>query len=96
MFNNNAHAMCVTREQLIYHDRYSFNRFRPTMLGEGMEAMFPSMPSWSARNVAELTEALATAIATPGPSFISVDCDPDEIPPFGPFLTHPATKERTQ
>ena len=96
VFNNNAHAMCVTREQLIYHDRYSFNRFRPTMLGEGMEAMFPSMPSWSARNVAELTEALATAIATPGPSFISVDCDPDEIPPFGPFLTHPATKERTQ
>ena len=96
VFNNNAHAMCVTREQLFYRDRYSFNRFRPAMLGEGMEAMFPSMPSWSPRNVAELTEALATAIATPGPSFISVDCDPDEIPPFGPFLTHPATKERTQ
>ena len=27
LFNNNAHAMCVTREQLFYDDLYSYNRF---------------------------------------------------------------------
>ena len=29
LFNNNAHAMCVTREQLFYDDLYSYNRVRP-------------------------------------------------------------------
>ena len=28
LLNNNAHAMCVTREQLFYDDLYSYNRFR--------------------------------------------------------------------
>ncbi|WP_236590688.1 thiamine pyrophosphate-dependent enzyme, partial [Mycobacterium intracellulare] len=35
LFNNNAHAMCVTREQLFYDDLYSYNRFRPSRLGAG-------------------------------------------------------------
>ena len=87
VFNNNAHAMCVTREQIYYRNRYSFNRFRPSMLGEGIAAMFPSLPAFAARTVGELTDALARATDTEGPSFISVDCDPDEIPPFAPFLT---------
>ncbi|NGP07336.1 thiamine pyrophosphate-binding protein [Rhodococcus sp. 14C212] len=89
VFNNNAHAMCVTREQLFYRDRYSFNRFRPTLLGEGIAAMFPTLPAFAARNVNELTDALARSVDTEGPSFVSVDCDPDEIPPFLPFLTRP-------
>ncbi|MFZ2174132.1 MAG: thiamine pyrophosphate-binding protein [Rhodococcus sp. (in: high G+C Gram-positive bacteria)] len=89
VFNNNAHAMCVTREQLFYRDRYSFNRFRPTLLGEGIAAMFPTLPASAARNVGELTDALARSAHTEGPSFVSVDCDPDEIPPFLPFLTLP-------
>ncbi len=33
LLNNNAHAMCVTREQLFYDDLYSYNRFH-------------SQPSW--------------------------------------------------
>ena len=33
LFNNNAHAMCVTREQLFYDDLYSYNRFGPSRLG---------------------------------------------------------------
>ena len=33
LFNNNAHAMCVTREQLFYDDLYSYNRFAPSQLG---------------------------------------------------------------
>ena len=33
LFNNNAHAMCVTREQLFYDDLYSYNRFAPKPVG---------------------------------------------------------------
>ncbi|MFH5228760.1 thiamine pyrophosphate-binding protein [Antrihabitans spumae] len=96
VFNNNAHAMCLTREQLFYQDRYSFNRFQPTMIGEGVAAMFPTMPSFAARDLPQLTAALAAASEHDGPSFISVDCDPDEIPPFVPFLNHPAIEERSR
>jgi len=39
LFNNNAHAMCVTREQLFYGDRNSYNRFAPSRLGAGLAAM---------------------------------------------------------
>ena len=45
LFNNNAHAMCVTREQLFYDDLYSYNRFSPSHLGAGLAAMFPGLPS---------------------------------------------------
>src|SRR6201999_2062792 len=41
LFNNNAHAMCVSRERLFYEDLYSYNRFRPSMLGGGLAAMLP-------------------------------------------------------
>ena len=45
LFNNNAHAMCVTREQLFYDDLYSYNRFGPSQLGAGLAAMFPGLAS---------------------------------------------------
>ena len=41
LFDNHAHAMCVTREQLFYDDLYSYNRFGPSRLGAGLAAMFP-------------------------------------------------------
>ncbi|GAB2684174.1 thiamine pyrophosphate-binding protein [Nocardia thraciensis] len=89
VFNNNAHAMCITREQLYYGDRYSFNRFRPARLGDGMAAMFPELPSYTPADTGELAAVLARCFETVGPSFISIDCDPDEIPPFTPFLSVP-------
>ncbi|MEC3914330.1 thiamine pyrophosphate-binding protein [Nocardia sp. CDC160] len=89
VFNNNAHAMCITREQLYYGDRYSFNRFRPAYPGAGMAAMFPDLCAHAPESPAELDAALRHCADRPGPSFVSVDCDPDEIPPFTPFLTPP-------
>lgn len=86
VFNNNAHAMCVTREQLLYRDRYSFNRFHPALLGEGMAAMFPSLKVRSVHTMDQLPAALTECLGCQGPSFVSIDCDPDEIPPFLPFL----------
>ncbi|MBF6334773.1 thiamine pyrophosphate-binding protein [Nocardia abscessus] len=87
VLNNNAHAMCVTREQLYYRDRYSFNRFRPAHLGSGVAAMFPGLPAFSAHTVSDLDALLRRCLETEGPSFLSIECDPDEIPPFLPFLT---------
>ncbi|AHH22232.1 thiamine pyrophosphate enzyme-like protein [Nocardia nova SH22a] len=87
VLDNSAHAMCVTREQLFYGDRYSFNRFHKAHIGAGIAAMFPGLPSFSPRTGAELTTALRHCMQTPGPSFVSVDCDADEIPPFIPFLS---------
>ncbi|WP_431954052.1 thiamine pyrophosphate-binding protein [Nocardia lijiangensis] len=95
VLNNNAHAMCVTREQLYYRDRYSFNRFRPAFLGEGIAAMFPDLPAYTVRTPAQLTEALGGCFETAGPSFLEIDCDPDEIPPFIPFLDTLANSRRT-
>ncbi|MGV9836091.1 thiamine pyrophosphate-binding protein [Nocardia niigatensis] len=89
VLNNNAHAMCVTREQLYYGDRYSFNRFRPAYPGAGMAAMFPDLCTHAPENRAELAAALRHCADRPGPSFVAIDCDPDEIPPFTPFLTPP-------
>lgn len=86
LLNNNAHAMCVTREQLFYQDLYSYNRFAPSRLGAGLAAMFPGLPAVDVSDVDALPQALQTALNAEGPSVISIECSADEIPPFAPFL----------
>ena len=97
LFNNNAHAMCLTREQLFYDDLYSYNRFRASNLGAGLAAMFPGLVSVDVRDAVDLPAALRTGLHTAGPSVVSIECAADEIPPFAPFLGgldhHSTTKE---
>ena len=98
LFNNNAHAMCVTRERLYYRDMYSYNRFRPSNLGAGLAAMFPGLRSVDVGELGQLRTALGSALADDGPSVVSIECSADEIPPFAPFLaalrhTTPTTEE---
>ncbi|ETB37100.1 hypothetical protein N602_22550 [Mycobacterium avium subsp. hominissuis 10-5606] len=93
LFNNNAHAMCVTREQLFYGDRYSYNRFRPSRLGAGLAAMFPGLTSVEVGDVDGFAAAMAAALDVDGPAVVSVECAADEIPPFAPFLTTSAVKD---
>jgi acetolactate synthase I/II/III large subunit len=93
LFNNNAHAMCVTREQLFYDDVYSYNRFGPSRLGAGLAAMFPGLTSVDVNDTDGLAAAMRTALDVNGPSVVSVECAADEIPPFGPFLG-PALSKR--
>lgn len=87
LFNNNAHAMCVTREQLYYDDAYSYNRFSPSRLGAGLAAMFPGLASIDVTTIDRLPAALDEALRTDGPSVVSIECSADEIPPFAPFLS---------
>lgn len=87
LFDNHAHAMCVTREQLFYDDRYSYNRFGPSRLGAGLAAMFPGLPAYDVTEIRQLPRALGMALDTDGPSVLSIECSADEIPPFAAFLT---------
>ena len=87
LFNNNAHAMCVTREQLYYGDRYSYNRFAPSRLGAGLAAMFPGLRSVDVTDADGLATALRGSLDVDGPSVLSIECAADEIPPFAPFLS---------
>ncbi|MCV7260573.1 thiamine pyrophosphate-binding protein [Mycobacterium shimoidei] len=86
LFNNNAHAMCVTREQLFYNDRYTYNRFASSQLGAGLAAMFPGLRSVDVTEADEFTSAIQAALEVDGPSVVSVECAADEIPPFAAFL----------
>ncbi len=86
LFNNNAHAMCATREQLFYDDLYSYNRFAPSQLGAGLAGMFPGLSSVDVADIDALPAALERAMAVDGPSVVSVECAADEIPPFAAFL----------
>ena len=86
LFNNNAHAMCVTREQLFYDDLYSYNRFAPSLLGAGLAGMFPGLSSVDVADIDALPAALERAMAVDGPSVVTVECSADEIPPFAAFL----------
>jgi acetolactate synthase I/II/III large subunit len=86
LFNNNAHGMCVTREQLFYDDLYSYNRFRPSRLGAGLAAMFPGLTALDVSDLDGFAAAMDTALDIDGPAVVSVECDADEIPPFAPFL----------
>jgi acetolactate synthase-1/2/3 large subunit len=91
LLNNNAHAMCVTREQLYYDDRYSYNRFAPSRLGAGLATMFPGLASVDVSDTEGLAAAVHSSLAVDGPAVISVECAADEIPPFAPFLNVPST-----
>lgn len=89
LFNNNANAMCSTREHLFYSDRYSYNRFAPSRLGAGLAAMFPGLPSVDVTDADAFSAAMRTALDIDGPSVVSVECAADEIPPLTTFLGSP-------
>jgi acetolactate synthase-1/2/3 large subunit len=93
LFNNNAHAMCVTREQLYYDDLYSYNRFAPSRLGAGLAAMFPGLTSVDVADADGFATAVRAALDVDGPSVVCVECSADEIPPFAPFLGAPTVKK---
>jgi acetolactate synthase I/II/III large subunit len=93
LFDNHAHAMCVTREQLFYDDLYSYNRFGPSRFGAGLAAMFPGLQSVDVDDIDELPDAMRTALDADGPSVIAVECSADEIPPFAAFLGNGAASQ---
>jgi acetolactate synthase I/II/III large subunit len=88
--NNNAHAMCLTREQLYYGGDYSYSLFAHTDIAAGIAAMFPDLNATRADTAAQLCDALRETNGGGSPAFVCIDLDPNEIPPFAPFLAAPA------
>jgi acetolactate synthase-1/2/3 large subunit len=86
IFNNNAHAMCATREQLFLGGPHPSNLFHPADLAGGMAAMFPTLRVVRATDQGQLHQALVHSNSAEGPTFVAVDLDPAELPPFLPFL----------
>lgn len=78
--------MCVTREQLFYGGRYSYNRFAPSRLGAGPAAMLPGLPSVDVTDADAFSAAVRTALDVDGPSVVSIECAADESPPLATFL----------
>ncbi|MED5799949.1 thiamine pyrophosphate-binding protein [Gordonia sp. Z-3] len=86
ILNNNAHGMCITREQRFFPNTPSVNRFRPTDIAAGLTAMFPALAVSHPSGRRELRDAAAAHFSARGPNCLVVDVDPDEIPPFAPLL----------
>ncbi|AOW92943.1 acetolactate synthase [Rhodococcus sp. WMMA185] len=86
VFNNNAHAMCVTREQVYFEGAYSYSRFRPAHIAAGVGKLLPGLPSYTVESSSALMDALQATMGSPGPAVIEVSCDADELPPFRAFL----------
>ena len=86
VLNNNAHGMCVTRENLYFPKTAGLNRFGDTDIAAGLAAMFPGLTVRRAGDPPSLISACADLMSRPGPNCLVVDVDPDELPPFGPFL----------
>ncbi|MDF0529522.1 thiamine pyrophosphate-binding protein [Tsukamurella sp. 8F] len=87
VLNNDAHGMCVTRENRFQPGVPGVNTFRHTDIGAGLAAMFPSLTV----RTASTPEGAATAArdlldGRTGPNVLVVDTDPREIPPFAPLL----------
>ncbi|MDH6126342.1 thiamine pyrophosphate-binding protein [Kitasatospora sp. GP82] len=89
IFNNNAHAMCATREQLFLGAPHPSNLFRPANIAAGVAGLFPGLEVTRADDGAQLRAALLRSNAGSGPAFVTLDFDPAEIPPFLPFLNIP-------
>ncbi|MFE0513399.1 thiamine pyrophosphate-binding protein [Streptomyces sp. NPDC058964] len=87
VLNNNAHAMCATREELFQGGARTENLFRPAGIAAGVAAMFPRLQVASADTPSQLRAALLRSNTRRGPSLVAMDFDHREIPPFQPFLT---------
>ncbi|BAH49227.1 putative acetolactate synthase large subunit [Rhodococcus opacus B4] len=96
VFNNNAHAMCLTREQVYFEGAYTYSRFRPARIAAGVGALLPGLPCHTVDTTADLAHALRSTAASTGPAVIEVVCDADELPPFLPFLPARGAAQKTE
>jgi acetolactate synthase-1/2/3 large subunit len=99
IFNNNAHAACLSREELFYGGDSAYSRFRPSDPGAGAARLFPTLRSATVRTLDELRGFLAETGESRSPRLLSVEVRPEELPPYLPLLQaaqqaafHPATQ----
>lgn len=86
VLNNDAHGMCVTRENIYFPDTANVNRFQHTDIAAGMASMFSGLDVRHPSNADELGADCAELFTATGPNCLVVECHSDEVPPFLPFL----------
>ncbi len=89
VLNNDAHGMCVTRENVFFPGVPGVNTFRHTDIGAGIRAMFPSVDVRTAHEPATAGAAARDLLGDAharGPNVLVIDTDPLEIPPFAPLI----------
>ncbi|MGC4962556.1 thiamine pyrophosphate-binding protein [Gordonia sp. DT101] len=86
ILNNDAHGMCVTRDRLYFPEAPTVNRFRPTAIAAGVDTMFADLVVRHVTDIDELGECCAELFAADGTNCVVIDVDPEEVPPFAPFL----------
>ncbi|MGW4567563.1 thiamine pyrophosphate-binding protein [Streptomyces sp. NPDC004561] len=91
VLNNNAHAMCVMREEMFQGGARTDNVFHPSRIAAGAAAMFPRLRVAAADDPAQLRAALLRSNDHGGPALVAMDLDHRETPPFQPFLAASAS-----
>jgi acetolactate synthase-1/2/3 large subunit len=91
IFNNRAHGMCLLRERLLLREEHQYNSFKPAHVGAGLAALFPGLPAYDCRTLAELDQALARTRQAPGPVLLGIELEGVEIPPFAAFAPRSPT-----
>lgn len=85
ILNNNAHAMCRLREELLLTSDTGTNVFAPAHLAEGVGQMLPGIDAREVDSPAQLERAFDDFAGAAGPVFLSINVPADEQPPFWPL-----------
>ena len=107
VFNNGAHGMCVTRQQLYFEGRIECSQYARASIAQITRGFGDPGSLW-VQSVAD-TDALAAALddletwSWNGPAVLELCIGAEEVPPFTPFLPadapvgemHPENTQKT-
>lgn len=85
IFNNNAHAMCATREKLFLKGESGINKFKSSFFAAGILKMFPGIPAREIYSMTDLEECLNDFKNARGPVVLSINISNTDNPPFLTF-----------
>ena len=95
VLNNDAHGMCVAREERFFPGQPRLNQFRHSRIGEGLAAMFPTLTVRNADTVDGVRAAAGELLdRAAGPACLVIDTDPLEVPPFAAILPETVEEPR--
>jgi acetolactate synthase-1/2/3 large subunit len=88
VFNNGAHGMCVTRQQMYFEGRVDSSRYARVDVATMVRGMGDSSRLWVGRaaSAAQLRTRLDEYAVAPGPGVLELVLTREEVPPFAPFL----------
>ena len=95
VFNNAAHGMCVTRQDLLFEGRHEAVRYTRPAIATTARGLGPDDRLWvgCASTRAEMDTLLAVYDAHgPVTGVLELVLEREELPPFAPFLTPDAPK----